>query len=127
MPFHRRRVRGGLGRAIYSIRRRLNLSQIELASRIACDQTAISLYESGRSKPGAARLISLLKHAAVPREQTPILRELEPFGLHAEDFAFLNASGSTDTVSRVFADRQMSNCEPVSDAPDAPTEEHGCA
>jgi transcriptional regulator with XRE-family HTH domain len=61
--------------AIMAIRRRANLTQIQLATALNVDQTTVSQYETGRTRPEAATLIKLLPFAKKDEAEI-LLREL---------------------------------------------------
>ena len=48
-----------LASAIQQIRKRLDLSQADLAKRLACQQNAVSKYQSGKVQPGKDVLVRL--------------------------------------------------------------------
>jgi transcriptional regulator with XRE-family HTH domain len=83
---------GKIGRAVRSIRRRLNLSQGELAARLNCNRSAISIYETGRSAIGLGRTIALLGISGRSTEAATLLKDLERRGISASDLAFFSAA-----------------------------------
>jgi DNA-binding transcriptional regulator YiaG len=87
MAYHeQRRPTGGLGCAIRHIRRRLDLSQPELAAKFGWDQSLIAKYELGHFRPGAARLIRLLR-LAEGAERAAIIRVLQEQGVSESDLS----------------------------------------
>ena len=91
---------GEIGRAVRSIRRRLNLSQGELAARLNCNRSAISQYETGRSAIGLGRTIALVGISGRSTEAATLLKHLENCGISASNLACLAAATvSTLTVS----------------------------
>ena len=64
-----------LGEKIASQRRRLGLSQEELASRLNVTRQAVSKWETGTSDPSTSNLLALAKLYGISAEE--LLREVQ--------------------------------------------------
>jgi transcriptional regulator with XRE-family HTH domain len=110
MGFRRQRRPGGdLGRAIRNIRRRLDLSQTELAANLGWEKALIAKYELGDRRPGAVRLIRLLR-LAEGDERGAIIKGLEEQGVLGSDLAISGmASVSPQLSQKAMADSEVSS------------------
>jgi transcriptional regulator with XRE-family HTH domain len=102
------------GRVLRELRKRLNLSQSEIAKILRCDASAVSGYEFGRYTPSTARLICLLR-LAEGNERGPILKALREHGVLESDLAAppaVEVSGERVTAA-------ASEAAPLMDAPEA--------
>lgn len=81
-----RRPKGSLGLVVRRIRRRLDFSQVELATSLGWPAYLISGYEEGKFGANVGRLVQLLR-IANPEERGPILKLLEVHGVLASDLA----------------------------------------
>lgn len=68
------------------LRRRLNLSQVELATLLGCPPYLVCKWEFGEFKPSTEKLIRLLR-VAEAGEQATILKTLESRGVAAVDLS----------------------------------------
>ena len=94
VSFYRKRrpKRSPLGCAIRSIRKRLDLNQGELAQAVGWHRVSVVQCETGIGRPGADRLIRLLRLAATDAERVPILEQLRARGVAPEDLSPILAS-----------------------------------
>jgi len=73
----------------------MRLSQALMAKEIQVDQTAISQWERGRTKPSAQQCIKLLGLAAKGEERAPILELLKrEYDLSPSEYAFFTPTGT---------------------------------
>lgn len=87
------RRRAALPKAVRAIRLSLGLTQIAFAPRIGARPGEISNYEAGKKKPGAMRLMKLIRIA--PKDhQKPLLLELKKYGLTVHDI------GAPETIQQ---------------------------
>jgi transcriptional regulator with XRE-family HTH domain len=120
MSFHmkRRRPGGPLGRSIRSIRRRLNLNQVELARILGWPRNMVTQYESHTAAPGIARLIQIFRLATQEHERTPLLAALEERGVQVCDLnAEIFSSPATAPVSGERSQEAMPESGVSSDMP----------
>ncbi len=120
MPYRQRRIHGDIGRAIHRIRRRLNLSQTELATLCGCDQSTINRYQTGKCEIGLKILIRFLRLAKGPREQLPFLKRWEAFDIDASDLHFLlslHTNSPTNTLCASPTQEAMSEQQVCLDIP----------
>ena len=98
-----RNAGGDFGRAIRSIRLRINLGQAALARLLRWPQASLSQYESGDARPSAERLIGLLRLASTDDERGPILEALEAYGIRVGDLASTLAPPREDSKPAAFS------------------------
>jgi hypothetical protein len=88
MPFIARRDRGEFpsetARAIFLMRRRLNLSRFEFSRLVGF---GIEYAEANGGPVSVERLIGLLRQAATEEERTPLLAELASRNIHPSDLS----------------------------------------
>jgi len=85
MAYHKKlAARGDLGRALRSIRRRMDVNQTEFSALLGWPPWLICKYELGRIEPGVSRLIQLLKWAE-GAERAAIVASLAARGVSASD------------------------------------------
>jgi predicted transcriptional regulator len=90
--------------SIWSIRKRLDLSQSDLCKMFQWRSPDLSRYEAGTTTPDFPRLLALLKIAATEQEQKPlrdaILATLSNNKLCADDLVSITEKLSLKTVLR---------------------------
>jgi transcriptional regulator with XRE-family HTH domain len=70
-----------LSKTIWAIRKRARIGQTNFARELGVNQTQISRYERGATKPELGPLVQLLGMTALPAERRVILRELKRLGI----------------------------------------------
>jgi len=88
------------------LRRRLNLSQVDLATLLGCSGYLICKWEFGEFKPSTEKFIRLLRLADV-EERAIILKSLESRGVAASDLSMV-AGRRPPGDSAQFEDPQVS-------------------
>lgn len=67
-----------LGEQLRTLRRKNNLSQNDLAQKLACSKSSISMYENNRRRPSIEILIELAKIYNIDMNSLLLWQEEEP-------------------------------------------------
>jgi transcriptional regulator with XRE-family HTH domain len=84
-PTREERLAAPMAVAVRLIRQNYGKSVMEFAQLLGCPANTLTMYQLGRMKPGAGRLLRLLRLARSEDQVAPILQALDDLGISPAD------------------------------------------
>jgi transcriptional regulator with XRE-family HTH domain len=84
-PTREERLAAPMALAVRSIRQARGESVMEFAQLLGCPENTVTMYQLGRMKPSAGRLLRLLRLARSEEQVLPILEALDVLGIRPAD------------------------------------------